>query len=506
MLSGGQAPPISSPRGEARQRPRLGVPTKLAYGLGSMAFGVKDAGFGTFLLLFYNQLVGLPSQWVSGAIALALVADACVDPIVGQVSDHWRSRWGRRHPFMYAAALPVAVSYLLLWNPPHASHMVLFFYLLATAVVVRTFITFYEIPSSALVAELSQNYDERTGLLSYRSLFGYLGGLGMALLAYLVFLKPTAAYPQGQLNPHGYSAYGVVSAVVMFATIILSAAGTQRFVPFLHRPTEAPKKLAQFVREMFSTLSHRSFLMTLGAGSFAAMGAGMHAALTLYFATYYWELTSAQISILVVQSFVGALAGSALAPWLGRRMGKKAAALTTLALAIPASLMPFLLRFAGLFPANHSVWLLPALLVTTAVANTLGISTGILISSMVVDVVEDSQIKTGRRSEGLFVAASAFTNKLVSASGLFFAGLMLWLVAFPTAARPGHIDPHILTRLVWTYMPIFAVLMLTAVGFLWFYDISRHRHEENLQRASQAAAVAEAAAEAGAPLVQPVAD
>jgi GPH family glycoside/pentoside/hexuronide:cation symporter len=504
--SGGGASPVSSARGGIGRRPRLGLPTKLAYGLGSMAFGVKDAGFGTFLLLFYNQLVGLPSQWVSGAIALALVADACVDPIVGQVSDHWRSRWGRRHPFMYAAALPVAVSYLLLWNPPHASHAILFVYLLATAVVVRTFITFYEIPSSALVAELSQNYDERTGLLSYRSIFGYAGGLGMALLAYLVFLKPTAAYPQGQLNPHGYSAYGVTSAVVMFTAIILSAAGTQRFVPFLHKPTEAPKKLSQFIREMVSTLSHRSFLMTLGAGSFAAMGGGMHAALTLYFATYYWELTSAQISILVVQSFVGAVAASALAPWAGRLIGKKAAAVTALALSIPAALMPFMLRFAGLFPANHSVWLVPALLVTIAAANTLAITASILISSMIADVVEDSQIRTGRRSEGLFFAASAFTGKLVSASGLFFAGLMLWLVAFPVAARPGHIDPHILTRLVWVYAPIFTGLLLIAVGFLCFYDISRHRHEENLRRASRAGAIAEAAAKAGAPVVQLVAD
>lgn len=477
------------------QRPRLGLPTKLAYGLGSVAFGVKDAGFQTFLLLFYNQLVGLPSQWVSGAIALALVADACVDPIVGQVSDHWRSRWGRRHPFMYAAALPVAVSYLLLWNPPHASHAVLFVYVLATSIVVRTFISCYEIPSSALVAELTQSYDERTNLLSYRSMFGYLGGMGMALLAYLVFLRSTPAYPQGQLNPHGYSAYGVTSAVVMFVAIILSAAGTQRFVPFLHRPREAPKKLGQFVREMFATLSHRAFLMTLGSGSFQSMAGGLHFALTLYFATFYWELTSAQISVLVVQGFVGAVAASALAPRAARLLGKKAAALTALSLSIPIAVLPFALRQAGLFPANHSVWLVPALFLVGVVSGTLMIATAILTSSMIADVVEDSQVKTGRRSEGLFFAASAFTGKLVSASGLFFAGVILWLVKFPIAAKPGQVDPHILTRLVWTYAPIFAALALIAVGFLCFYDISRRRHEENLERAARAVAFAEAAKE-----------
>lgn len=468
------------------RRPRLGLATKLAYGLGSVAFGVKDAGFQTFLLLFYNQLVGLPSQWVSGAIALALIVDACVDPVVGQLSDHWRSRWGRRHPFMYAAALPVALSYLLLWNPPHASHAVLFAYVLATAVVVRTFISCYEIPSAALVAELTPNYDQRTNLLSYRSMFGYAGGLGMALLAYLVFLRPTPAYPQGQLNPHGYSAYGLTSAVVMFAAIVVSAAGTQRFVPFLHRPQEEPKSLAQFVREMFATLSHRAFLMTLGSGAFQAMAGGLHYALTLYFATFYWELTSAQISILVIQGVVGALAASALAPAVARRIGKKPAALAALALSIPIAVLPFLLRQAGLFPANHSPWLVPALFATGVVAGALMISAAILTNSMVADVVEDSQVRTGRRSEGLFFAASAFTGKLVSAAGLFFAGVMLWLVGFPVAAKPGQIAPQILTRLVWTYVPIFAVLALVAVGFLCFYDINRRRHEENLRRAAAA--------------------
>jgi Na+/melibiose symporter-like transporter len=452
-----------------------------------MAFGVKDTGFQTFLLLFYNQLVGLPSEWVSGAIALAFIADACVDPIVGQISDHWRSRWGRRHPFMYAAALPVAISYLLLWNPPHTSHTVIFVYLLATAVVVRTFITVYEIPSSALVAELTQNYDERTNLLSYRTLFGNAGGLGLALLAYLVFLRPTPAYPQGQLNPQGYALYGLTSAVVMFVAIVLSAAGTQRFAPFLHRPAGGPKTLSQLVSEMISTLSNRSFLMTLGSGSFSSMSGGLHSALILYFATYYWELTSAQISILVVVNVVGALAASALAPPAARFMGKKAAALTASALSIPSAILPYILRLAGVFPANHSVLLLPALLVFVAFVSTISVGAAILTSSMIADVVEDSQVKTGRRSEGLFFAASAFTGKLVSAGGLFAAGLILGLVAFPIAAKPGQVDPHILTRLVLTYMPTYAGLALASLGFLCFYDISRHRHEENLRRASEAA-------------------
>ncbi len=124
--------------------------TKLFYGFGSIAFGIKDNGFQTILLLFYNQVMHLPPGKVAGILFAALCIDALFDPIIGQFSDNLRTRWGRRHPLLYLSALPVAVSYLLLWNPPHWSQGALLIYLFIVAVVVRTFISFYEIPSSAL--------------------------------------------------------------------------------------------------------------------------------------------------------------------------------------------------------------------------------------------------------------------------------------------------------------------------------------------------------------------
>src|SRR6201994_4839522 len=185
--------------------------TKLFYGFGSVAFGIKDNGFQTILLLFYNQVIGLPGPLVGAAIAIALVVDAFLDPIVGQISDNFHSRWGRRHPFMYASALPVAVSYLLLWNPPHWSQHALFVYLVVVAIVVRTFITFYEIPSSALAPELTEDYDQRTSFISFRLFFGWYGGLAMLFLAYSVFLRPDTTHTVGQLNAGGYSRYGITS-------------------------------------------------------------------------------------------------------------------------------------------------------------------------------------------------------------------------------------------------------------------------------------------------------
>src|SRR5665213_2758336 len=211
---------------EALQRDVGSLRTKLFYGFGSVAFGIKDNGFQTILLLFYNQVIGLPGPLVGLAIAIALMVDAFLDPIVGQISDNFHSRWGRRHPFMYASALPVAVSYLLLWNPPHWSPAHLFWYLTGVAIVIRTFITFYEVPSAALAAELTQGYDERTVLLSYRYFFGWVGGLAVYLVALALLLRPDATHATGQLNPVGYARYGLLASAIMFVAIIVSAAGT----------------------------------------------------------------------------------------------------------------------------------------------------------------------------------------------------------------------------------------------------------------------------------------
>src|SRR5215470_15330416 len=90
--------------------------TKLLYGSGSIAFGVNDQSFAYILPFFYNQVIGLPAIWVGWAVFLVMFCDAFIDPVVGQISDHLRTRLGRRHPFMYAAPLPLAICYFLLWN------------------------------------------------------------------------------------------------------------------------------------------------------------------------------------------------------------------------------------------------------------------------------------------------------------------------------------------------------------------------------------------------------
>lgn len=465
-------------------RPRLGLATKILYGLGAVAFGVKDNGFQFFLLLYYNQVLGLPESWVGLGIMLALVSDALIDPVIGFVSDHLHSRWGRRHPFLYASALPVAITYWLLWNPPAGlSHGALFAYFVVVAVLVRFFVALNEIPSASLVPELTDDYDERTSILSHRFFFGWWGGLAMTILAYGVFLQPDAEHPTGVLNPEGYGRYGLVASVVLFAAILISALGTHWTIPYLRRP---PVQRGQGVwgafAELRETLSNRSFLALFCAGIFAAMAGGLVGALGIYINTFFWELTATQISLITLGYFLSAILAVAIAPRVARRLGKKQAAIATSLAAILIGPTPVGLRLLGAFPPNGSPRLLPLLFAFGMVTVAVIIMSGILTASMVADIVEDSEVVTGRRSEGVFVAANSFVQKAVSGIGIFGSSLLLGVIGFPRGAQPGQVAPEVIHRLGLVYAPTIVVLNLIALAFLSTYGISRASHEANLRR------------------------
>lgn len=465
----------------------VSLATRLFYGVGSVAYGVKDNGFSFFLLFYYNQVLGLPEAWVGAGIFAALMVDAFSDPLVGYVSDNWHSRWGRRHPFMYFAAVPAGFSFYFLFNPPAGlSDANLFAYFVTLAVVVRSFITLYEIPSTSLVAELSDDYDTRTSMLSYRYFFGWWGGLSMAVLAFGFFLTPSAAYPDGQLDPSGYGGYGLTAGLLMTAAILISAGGTHSSIPRLRpAPEKRPFELRRTAEELKETLRNRSFLLLFAAGIFAAMASGLSMALNLYFNTFFWELDSEEISILLVANFASALIALVVAPRWAARFGKRRAALLSGGLVILISPIALLGRLAGFMPDNDSPALLPTLLVLSVLDVSLIIVNSILASSMVADVVEESEVETGRRSEGLFFAARSFAQKVVSGFGVLGSAWILAMVAFPDQAIPGEVSDTVLRNLVLVYLPSVLGLYAIFLGCLAAYRIDRESHQANLERLAQ---------------------
>jgi Na+/melibiose symporter-like transporter len=484
-------------------RPPITFRTKALYGLGAAANIIKQRGITTFLLLFYNQVVGLPPAMVSTAIMIALIFDAFIDPMIGQISDNTRSRWGRRHPFMYAAALPVSIAFYLIWNPPVGwENEALFAYMLVCLLTIRLFDTFFELPSSALLAELTSDYNQRTSMIAIRSFCGVAGGLIMQLMVYQVFLKKHADGSGGLLERHGWQTYSIVAAITIFTIILISAAGTHHQIPYLRKPPPRKITVPTMLREVGATLNNRSFVALTVSGMFMNVSLGLKTALELYFNLYFWGLNQGQLAFLTVTGVVASVIGVVAAPKIAARLGKRLAAITMFFGAVVALLLPIGLRILGLMPENGTPLLFGILVVDFMANGAMAMMTGVMLQSMIADVVEDAEVKTGRRSEGLLFSADNLFKKIVSGVGVFVSGVLLAHVTFPQGAKPGQVDPELLRNLALIYLPTIGGFYAVAITCLFLYRIDKTQHEENLRKLQEGvleARTTDAQIEAGAP-------
>jgi glycoside/pentoside/hexuronide:cation symporter, GPH family len=467
----------------------IGWGVKLAYGTGAVASGVKHRAITGFLMLFYNQVVGLNPAVVSAVIMITLLFDALFDPLIGQASDNFRSRWGRRHPFMYAAALPYPLLFFLLWTPPDWSDAALAVYLLVILVGARFFDTFFELPTNALAPELVKGYDERTQIAAIRALFGLAGAVGMTALALNVFMKENADGTGGVLAREGYFNYGLTAALLIFSVIMICSLGTHSQIPRLSRPEERKLGLLQMGREFAQTLNNRSFIAVALGGLFAAAAGGMAQGLELYWNLYLYKLAQSQIVLISVAGIVASVVGAIVSTWFSRWFGKRNAASGLFLTSLICTTAPLGLVLTGL--VRDPDVLFRFLLPLQAIGSACNSSALVMLGAMLMDTVEQIQLKTGRRSEGLILAAEQMVKKITSGFGVLVSGLILAVVAFPIGAERHEVPEATLHTMAYYYIPLKAVIMLVCLICLSQYVINREKHQANLQTIRARASIPE---------------
>ena len=191
---------------------RVPIGWVLWHGAGRAGQSVQGFALG-FLFLYYNQVVGLSGALTGLALAVASVVDAVSDPTVGSWSDGFKSRLGRRHPFMFASILPVAGLFVLLFMPPDGlSQMGLFLWFTVTFSLMRTALTLFNLPYLALGAEVTQDYLDRTRIAAWRSMIGQGSALVVAAIAWNFVFRSTPDNPTPQLDAEPYLPFAIVSA------------------------------------------------------------------------------------------------------------------------------------------------------------------------------------------------------------------------------------------------------------------------------------------------------
>lgn len=454
---------------------RLTGVEKWSYAIGNMPFSIKDAAFVNFVVFYYTQVLGLSGTLTGLAMFIALSWDAISDPVVGSWSDTLRTRWGRRHPLLVAGGVPTAFLFLALFNPPDGlDDIAIFIWLLGVSILLRTFLTIYFIPYSAMGAELSTDYDERTVIAKARVTMAWLAGMLLPAIGFALIFQAEGDV-DGRLVQANYIEYGVLSAVLAGITASICVWGTRSTIPQLPQASDTHEsfRLLRPITDMRVAFSNRKFLLVTCAGLAFGIAAGVYTTLSLYIGTYFWELSTDQLAGMVIPGFVATLLGFVVLSRIGQRMDKPRmlwAACVLLAVNVVVSLGA---RLLGFLPANGTLSIYLWVLGTAGVGVFAVVTLQVVTASLTADLLDEQELATGLRQEGVFFAAGAFLSKATTGLGAMLAGVVIDLVGLAPGLEPGAVKEEVLAQLGWFTIVLTGGMALVGSAFYRHVNMTR---------------------------------
>jgi len=481
---------------DRREAPRIAAKGPLPkstvgwYGLGQAAEGIKNYGFASCLLFYYTSVLGLSGAFAGAALMIALVFDAVTDPLVAVLSDRTRSRWGRRHPFLFLSSLPLGLFFYLVFVPPEGiaatlrvtGQWALFGWLVLFAVLTRASMTLFHVPHMALGAELTEDFDERTRVVTSRSIASLIGTtLVVAGYFSLLAVMKSTEYPDVRLNPLPYTYFAALFAVIMALAVFGSAWGTRDRIPFLRGPDgiAAGRSLwASMFGDMREALSLGSFRALFFGFTLCYLAFGVTTALGTHNALYFWHISIETQGLLGITLVFGSLGGMAFWKRVAERTDKKPTFLAGLSCFMVFSAPPMLLKANGVFPAEDTPIYIPTLM-AISFAYSFGIASAmVVVGSMMADITDEDELEFGRRREGIFFGALSFATKAAGGLGIVIAGAAYDYVGLYKGLDPAAASPEISKLLGMISGGV--ILALIGLSFVLFirYDLTRERHAE----------------------------
>ncbi len=462
--------------------PRLPNRTKWSYGIGEMSVVAPVSVAAFFLLFFFTEVVGLSPGQAGTILLLGRFWDAINDPLIGILSDKTPNfpRWGRRYPWLIGAAIPLGLVCALQWWVPPLSSTSLFAYYGVISILAFALYTAIQIPFTALAAELTQGYDQRTQLMSFKSAFNILGSIVGLIIAQVIF--GFVEQPKDQ-----YGLLGIVLGGLIMGGLAIAILGTQLHYRQLQRqqlqkhqpvaPIVPPIPASSFNRsakqQLLSLFSNVPFRWLIGIYLCSWVGIQTTAAVLPYFVTGWMKLPE--------QHFIQMALTVQLASIFAIPLWSKLAQLTSkqriYLLGAPLAILGLL----GLFAVQPGQI---ALMYGSGGLLGLGLSTFYLVPfAMLPDVIDLDAVNhpTGPRREGLFTSVMVFLQKTGLAIALFLVTALLEHSGWVTANAGAEVitQPDSALFVIRCLMgPLPALTILGGMLCAWLYPLTRQQHNQ----------------------------
>jgi len=428
------------------------------YGTAGLADTFLTFGITTLVMPIYNIGMGIDAKLIGFALLLPRILDALTDPLMGNISDNTRSRFGRRRPYVFLGVIFCALLFPFVWMPPAASDYMTVAYLVVIMSLFSIAYTIFNVPYTALGYELTQDYDGRTRLFAWRLYFATAAGVSVQWLYKLCLVA-------GDTEVEGVRVVSWVIAAIVLVFGIIPAIATRE------RQTIKSQAKVNFLKSIKCALSNRPFLLLIISYVILVTALFSSGALGLYINIFYVfdgdkdaAATVAAIvgTVLIASAFVGML--------LVKKLSELTSKKTAMIVSLSAALFAVLLSWFTLTPK------MPYLQLVHTVIMGMGVQGGwLLFSSLLGDVCDEDERQTGLRQEGIYSAVMGFCNKCAGAFVGIGAAYMLDFSGFVPGMDP---DPEMGYKMKVIFILMQALGLLVALALMICFPINRKRAEE----------------------------
>ena len=438
---------------------RLSPLTKLAYGIGDIGFSLTDTTLGVLFLIFLLDVVGLEPAKAALAIFIGKSWDYVNDPIVGYIADRTRTRWGRRRPYLLFGFIPFGLSFAMMWyRPPFEGQWALMAYYAFAYFVYDAMYTIVTMPYVALTPELTQDYDERTSLTSYRMVFSLIGGL----VAFVVPLMIIGTLEPG--NADRVARMGLIFGAISALPLLFTFLGTREKDEYASLPQPGLKDQFRAVR------GNRPFWFAAGVFLFTWTAVEIIQIMLLLFLKYRMRLEK-ESDLVAGAVFITAIFVLPFWVWVSQKTDKRQSYIYGMFFFIAIMITMGLLSPSLGFPA----------VIGLACFAGIGVSAvHVLTWAMIPDSVEVDELESGARHEGMFYALVTLFRKVASSIAIPMTALVLgWSGYVSNSAQQPESAVWAIRILIG---PIASLFLLAGILFARFYPLSRDAHAETREK------------------------
>lgn len=453
---------------------------KVAYGLGAFVNNLLAAAIGGMTIVL-NLALGMNPALVGLLGALPRLTDAITDPAMGYISDHTRSRWGRRRPYIFVGAILAGILYIALWQlPADKTESFYFWYFLVGSVLFYGAYTVFATPWVALGYELTPDYNERTRLMGVQN---FIGQMAYVVSPWFLWIMTNQDWFSDQVaGAKGLAAgVGVTAIALGIIPALVLRERLQEVAAAEAEGADVASGLLHSLKDFFSglkiTVSSRPFLKLCLATFLVFNGFILISSFQFYVIIYYvfggdQVLGSQYAGYAGTVGAVSNFVAIALVTWLGTKIGKRKAFFVSTGI----SVLGYAMKWFCYDPELPWLVVLPAPFMAFGLA---GLFT--LMGSMIADVVDADELQTHQRREGMYGSIFWWVVKLGMAAALAAGGVLLNATGFDVALDGGQTERTImLMRAFDAFIP--AVTSLVAIWAVASYGITEEVANENRAR------------------------